>query len=93
MRKRLADRRLTLELTDSARELIARPGYDPVYEARPLRRFVQCEVETRIAGALLAGEILDGATMIVEREGRRAPSRLARPRRGGRGGGTRCRRS
>ncbi|MDX6667858.1 MAG: ATP-dependent Clp protease ATP-binding subunit ClpB, partial [Solirubrobacteraceae bacterium] len=66
VRKRLADRRLTLELTDSARELIARAGYDPVYGARPLRRFVQREVETRIARALLSGEILDGATIIVD---------------------------
>jgi ATP-dependent Clp protease ATP-binding subunit ClpB len=69
VRKRLADRRLTLELTDAARELIAREGYDPVYGARPLRRFVQREVETRIARALLSGEILDGATIIVDADG------------------------
>ena len=48
LRGRLADRRLSLELTEAARELIAREGYDPVYGARPLRRFIQREVETRI---------------------------------------------
>ncbi len=65
---RLADRRMTLELTDSARELIAREGYDPVYGARPLRRFIQREVETRIGRALLAGDIHDGATITLTAE-------------------------
>jgi ATP-dependent Clp protease ATP-binding subunit ClpB len=62
---RLADRRMTLELSESARELIAREGYDPVYGARPLRRFIQREVETRIGRALLAGDIKDGATITL----------------------------
>jgi ATP-dependent Clp protease ATP-binding subunit ClpB len=62
---RLAGRRMTLELSDSARELIAREGYDPVYGARPLRRFIQREVETRIGRALLAGDIHDGATITL----------------------------
>jgi ATP-dependent Clp protease ATP-binding subunit ClpB len=66
LRVRLADRRLELELTDAARELIAREGYDPVYGARPLRRFIQREVETRIGRALLSGEILDGATITLD---------------------------
>jgi ATP-dependent Clp protease ATP-binding subunit ClpB len=65
---RLADRRMTLELSDSARELIAREGYDPVYGARPLRRFIQREVETRIGRALLAGDIHDGATIALTAE-------------------------
>jgi ATP-dependent Clp protease ATP-binding subunit ClpB len=65
---RLADRRMTLELSDSARELIAREGYDPVYGARPLRRFIQREVETRIGRALLAGDIHDGATITLTAE-------------------------
>ena len=51
VRRRLEDRRLALELTEDARLLIARLGYDPVYGARPLRRFIQREVETRIARA------------------------------------------
>ena len=65
VRARLADRRLELELTEEARELIAREGYDPVYGARPLRRFIQREVETRIGRALLTGDIRDGATITV----------------------------
>jgi ATP-dependent Clp protease ATP-binding subunit ClpB len=68
LRRRLADRRLELELTEPARELIAREGYDPVYGARPLRRFIQREVETRIGRALLSGEILDGATITLDAE-------------------------
>jgi ATP-dependent Clp protease ATP-binding subunit ClpB len=66
---RLTGRRLRLELTDTARELVARQGYDPVYGARPLRRFIQREVETRIGRALIAGEILDGATITVDADG------------------------
>jgi ATP-dependent Clp protease ATP-binding subunit ClpB len=69
IRERLADRRLTLEITEPARELIAREGYDPVYGARPLRRFIQREVETRVARALIAGDIHDGATVLLEAEG------------------------
>jgi ATP-dependent Clp protease ATP-binding subunit ClpB len=46
--------------------LIAREGYDPVYGARPLRRFISHEVETRIGRALLTGEILDGATITLD---------------------------
>jgi ATP-dependent Clp protease ATP-binding subunit ClpB len=70
VRRRLADRRLDIELTEAARELIAREGYDPVYGARPLRRFIQREVETRIGRALLAGQIEDGATIVVDAEDR-----------------------
>ena len=66
VRDRLAGRRLGLELTEAARVLIAREGYDPVYGARPLRRFIQREVETRIGRALIAGEIADGATITVD---------------------------
>ena len=68
VRRRLEDRRLALELTEDARVLIARLGYDPVYGARPLRRFIQREVETRIARALLSGEIRDGATIRLAAE-------------------------
>ena len=66
VRARLADRRITLELVAGARELIARSAYDPVYGARPLRRFIQREVETRIGRALLSGDILPGATIVVD---------------------------
>ena len=54
LRARLAERRITLELTEAARRFIAEQGFDPVYGARPLRRFIAHEVETRIGRALLA---------------------------------------
>jgi ATP-dependent Clp protease ATP-binding subunit ClpB len=69
VRRRLAERRLTLDLSEPARKLIARSGYDPVYGARPLRRFIQREVETRIGRALLSGEIGDGATITLDADG------------------------
>ncbi|WP_274386345.1 ATP-dependent chaperone ClpB [Streptosporangium sp. KLBMP 9127] len=65
IRKRLADRRLTLEVTEEACRLIANQGYDPVYGARPLRRFIAREVETRIGRALIAGDVPDGSTITV----------------------------
>jgi ATP-dependent Clp protease ATP-binding subunit ClpB len=68
VRRRLADRRIELEVSEEAREVIAREGFDPVYGARPLKRFIQREVETRIGRALLSGEIEDGATIRVDVE-------------------------
>jgi ATP-dependent Clp protease ATP-binding subunit ClpB len=64
--RRLADRNIVLEISDEARRLIAREGYDPVYGARPLRRFIAREVETRIARALLRDAVPDGAAVRVE---------------------------
>jgi ATP-dependent Clp protease ATP-binding subunit ClpB len=66
LRKRLADRHITLELTDPAKEFVARQGYDPVYGARPLKRYLQREVETALSRKLLAGEIQDGAQVVVD---------------------------
>jgi ATP-dependent Clp protease ATP-binding subunit ClpB len=66
LRDRLAGRRLELVLTDGARDLIARAGYDPTYGARPLRRYIQREVETRIGRALLSAEIHDGMTIVLD---------------------------
>jgi ATP-dependent Clp protease ATP-binding subunit ClpB len=66
LRRRLADRRIELELTEAAQIFIAREGYDPVYGARPLRRFIQREVETRVGRALLSGEIVDGSTITID---------------------------
>ena len=65
LRSRLADRRMTLELTGEALVFVARQGFDPVYGARPLRRFIAREVETRIGRALLAGDVHDGAVIRV----------------------------
>jgi ATP-dependent Clp protease ATP-binding subunit ClpB len=69
VRRRLADRRMALDVSEPARVLIAREGYDPVYGARPLRRFIQREVETRIARALIGAQIEDGATIAVDADG------------------------
>ncbi|SMC25378.1 ATP-dependent Clp protease ATP-binding subunit ClpB [Desulfacinum hydrothermale DSM 13146] len=66
LERRLKDRRITLEMTDTAREFIARTGYDPVYGARPLKRFLQRELETRIGRTLIAGDILEGAVIHVD---------------------------
>jgi ATP-dependent Clp protease ATP-binding subunit ClpB len=66
LRRRLADRRLQLELTPEARRHIAAEGFDPVYGARPLRRFIAHEVETRIGRALLAGDVHDASTIRIE---------------------------
>jgi ATP-dependent Clp protease ATP-binding subunit ClpB len=65
LRSRLGERRMTLEITELARQFIARQGFDPVYGARPLRRFIAREVETRIGRALLAGDAQDGAVIRV----------------------------
>ncbi len=65
LRTRLAERQMTLELSDEARRYIAEQGFDPVYGARPLRRFIAREVETRIGRALLAGDARDGAVIRV----------------------------
>jgi ATP-dependent Clp protease ATP-binding subunit ClpB len=65
LRTRLADRRMTLEVTPEAAHHIAAQGFDPVYGARPLRRFIAREVETRIGRLLLRGDVLDGAVIRV----------------------------
>jgi ATP-dependent Clp protease ATP-binding subunit ClpB len=64
--RRLAARRLTLQVTDAAREWLALNGFDPVYGARPLRRLVQSAIGDQLAKALLAGEIRDGDEVVVD---------------------------
>jgi ATP-dependent Clp protease ATP-binding subunit ClpB len=63
---RLADRNIELELSDAAKEHVAREGYDPVYGARPLKRFLQRQVETALSRRILAGEITDGSQVKVD---------------------------
>ncbi|MDR2463606.1 MAG: ATP-dependent chaperone ClpB [Verrucomicrobiales bacterium] len=65
LRARLRERNITLTLTDAAREHIARAGHDPVYGARPLKRYLQREVETALARQLLSGAIADGDTVEI----------------------------
>ena len=64
--RRLAARRLTLQVTDAAREWLAINGFDPVYGARPLRRLVQSAIGDQLAKALLAGDIRDGDEVVVD---------------------------
>ena len=66
LNQRLKTRRITLELSSKAREFIARAGYDPVYGARPLKRYMQRELETRIGRAIIAGVIKDGSIVSVD---------------------------
>ena len=66
LRQRLADRRITLELSESARRHLVRVGYDPVYGARPLKRAIQKELETPLGRKILAGEIKDGQSVLVD---------------------------
>ena len=69
LQKRLADRRIELTLTDAAAEHVAKQGYDPVYGARPLKRFLQRELETKLGRKLIGGEIVDGARVVVDLAG------------------------
>jgi len=65
LRARLGERQMSVEITPEARRFIARQGFDPVYGARPLRRFIAREVETRIGRALLSGDVRPGAVIRV----------------------------
>jgi ATP-dependent Clp protease ATP-binding subunit ClpB len=64
--RRLAPRRLTLEVTSAAREWLALTGFDPLYGARPLRRLVQAAVGDQLARAMLSGDIREGDTVVVD---------------------------
>ncbi|OLB93748.1 MAG: ATP-dependent chaperone ClpB [Candidatus Rokubacteria bacterium 13_1_40CM_68_15] len=66
LRKRLAERRITLEVTEEARAYLARVGYDPVFGARPLKRVIQREVETPVARLIVAGKLTDGGKVRVD---------------------------
>ena len=66
LRERLAERGIGLALTDAAKQHMAESGYDPVYGARPLKRFIQHELESRIGRKIIAGEVTDGATVEVD---------------------------
>ena len=64
--RRLKSRRITLDVTDAARDFLAMDGYDPAYGARPLRRLIQREIGDKLARMLLSGEVSDGATVTVD---------------------------
>jgi ATP-dependent Clp protease ATP-binding subunit ClpB len=65
LRRRLADRRITLEVNEAARHYLAKIGYDPVFGARPLKRAIQREVETPVARLIVAGKLRDGGTVRI----------------------------
>lgn len=65
LEKRLEDRKITLDLDQSAKDWLAHTGYDPVYGARPLKRVIQKNVQDGLANLILGGEIMDGATVHV----------------------------
>ncbi len=69
LNKRLAERRITIELDEAARKWVGEKGYDPVYGARPLKRFLQKQIETKLARALLSGEVADQSTVVFRVEG------------------------
>ena len=66
LRERLAERHITLELTESAKEYFAHTGYDPTYGARPLKRLLQKEIETNLGRKIIAGEVAENAHVIVD---------------------------
>ncbi|WP_411680269.1 ATP-dependent chaperone ClpB [Clostridium thailandense] len=69
VKKRLNDRNITMTITEAAKELLAKEGYDPVYGARPLRRYIENTLETSIARKIIAGEIYDGCNITIGSSG------------------------
>lgn len=86
IRKRLVERQIKIEMSKAAKEFIAKEGFDPVYGARPLKRFLQHELETRVARAIISDELTEGSTIYVDAEGEKLmvstkqPSDKERPR-------------
>ena len=69
LNRRLADRRVTVKLDAKAKEWAAEKGYDPVYGARPLKRFLQRQIETKLARALISGEVAENSTVSFKVKG------------------------
>jgi ATP-dependent Clp protease ATP-binding subunit ClpB len=67
LEKRLAVRRIGIEVTEAARTWLAEAGYDPAYGARPLRRLIQSAIGDPLAKLLIAGEVVDGQRVLVDR--------------------------
>ncbi|MDQ1395185.1 MAG: ATP-dependent Clp protease ATP-binding subunit ClpB, partial [Acidimicrobiaceae bacterium] len=67
--KRLAERRLTVEVTEAARAWLAHTGYDPVYGARPLKRLIQKQIGDRLALSLLEGKYQEGSKVVIDADG------------------------
>ena len=75
LNKRLSDREITVELSDSAKQFIIERGYDPIYGARPLKRFLQKHVETLAAKLILADEVREGDTIFIDVDGEKLTAR------------------
>ena len=69
LKRNLAERGITLELDDSAKELLTEEGYDPVYGARPLKRAIQSMIQNPLATKILSGEVKPGETVVVSKDG------------------------
>jgi ATP-dependent Clp protease ATP-binding subunit ClpB len=67
LEKRLASRRIAIEVTDAAREWLAETGFDPAYGARPLRRLIQTAIGDPLARLLIGGQVADGQRVVVDR--------------------------
>ncbi|HLR46004.1 MAG TPA: hypothetical protein VK092_02525, partial [Deinococcales bacterium] len=80
LRERLADRRITLEVTDGALAQLAASGYDPVFGARPLKRAIQQQVENPLSKRIIEGDIEDGATVTLDAGSGGTPDISVRPR-------------
>ena len=66
LQARLTDRRIVLDVTEAARNFLGYKGYDPVYGARPLKRLIQRELETRVGRRLVAGDVPDGSALRID---------------------------
>ena len=75
LNKRLAGQEITIKLTDEAKSAIIDQGYDPVYGARPLKRFIQKNVETLVARMILAGEVSTQSAIIIDYDGQKLTAR------------------
>ena len=67
--KRLVEREISLTLTAEAEKLIAKESYDPAYGARPVKRFLQRNIETELAGEIIRGNVKDGDDVIIDGDG------------------------
>ncbi|HSU34618.1 MAG TPA: ATP-dependent chaperone ClpB [Propionibacteriaceae bacterium] len=79
LNRRLADRRITVRVTDAAKEWLALTGFDPVYGARPLRRLIQTTIEDQLARRVLSGEVLEGDTVTFDADEGADGLRLVQP--------------
>ena len=80
LRKRLSDKELTLTVTDAAKDLMVSAGYDPIYGARPMKRYLQSKLETLIARELLASDPAPGTELVADAEGGELRIRLNAPK-------------